>query len=46
LHDLWENERNETEWLRIENLKKLFVTIQRDLIELKYPQEAEIFVKK
>jgi hypothetical protein len=33
LHDLWEIERNETEWLRIENLKKLFVTIERELIE-------------
>ena len=38
LHDLWEIERNETEWLRIDNLKKIFITIERDLIELKYPE--------
>lgn len=46
MKDLWEIERNETEWLRIENLKKLFTTIERDLVELKYPELAEAFVKK
>jgi hypothetical protein len=46
LKDLWEIERNETEWLRIENLKKLYTTIERDLVELKYPELAELFVKR
>ena len=37
---------NETEWARQDNLKKIFATIQRQLVEDVYPREAEVFVKR
>ena len=46
MHDQWETERNRTEWLKVENVKKLYVAIQRDLIELSYPTQVEYQVKK
>ena len=27
MHDQWKTEKNQTEWLRIENVKKLYVAI-------------------
>ena len=37
MNNHWETERNETEWQRIEYVKRLYVAIQKDLIDLKYP---------
>ena len=41
MRDQWAIERDKVEWSRVEALKKLFVAIQRDLIETHYPVLAE-----
>ena len=38
-------ERDHKDWHRIEAIKKLYVAVQRDLIELSYPIKAAQFVK-